>query len=301
MQRKFERRAAAVLAVLALTCPALGLAQTPAVSAPPPAESSDAVVAQMAAKLQPPPSVTAPAPVVAAPAPMPTPAPALAAAQPPVPQTATAAMPASTNSAPQTTAPPSLAPQPIAPQAQVAETAAPAATPPRQQTASAQMSALVGPGEVGADYVLGSADKIRITVFGEPSLTGEYFVSSSGKVSLPLAGEVQAAGLTLRDFHDHVVKALLDGYLKDPKVSLEVLTFRPFYILGEVSKPGQYPYTSGLTVFNAVATAGGFTYRANTRKVMIKRASEPAEHELPLTAETAIAPGDTIRIPERFF
>jgi len=163
------------------------------------------------------------------------------------------------------------------------------------------MTAPVGPGEVGADYVLGSADKIRITVFGEPSLTGEYFVSSSGKVSLPLAGDVQAAGLTLRDFHDHVVKALLDGYLKDPKVSLEVLTFRPFYILGEVTKPGQYPYTSGLTVFNAVATAGGFTYRANTRKVLIKRASEPAEHEVPLTAETTIAPGDTIRIPERFF
>jgi len=167
--------------------------------------------------------------------------------------------------------------------------------------ATASLSAPVGPGEVGADYILGSADKIRITVFGEPSLTGEYFVSSSGKVSLPLAGEVQAAGLTLRDFHDHVVKALQDGYLKDPKVSLEVLTFRPFYILGEVSKPGQYPYTSGLTVFNAVATAGGFTYRANTRKVLIKRASESAEREVPLSADTTIAPGDTIRIPERFF
>ena len=272
MQRKFERRAAAVLAVLALSCPALGLAQTP--SAPPAAESPDAVVAQMAAKLPPPTTMAAPAP---APAAAPTPA----------PQTQAAPVPA--------------APVSAAPQTQAAETTAPAASPPRQQTASAQMTAPVGPGEVGADYVLGSADKIRITVFGEPSLTGEYFVSSSGKVSLPLAGEVQAAGLTLRDFHDHVVKSLLDGYLKDPKVSLEVLTFRPFYILGEVTKPGQYPYTSGLTVFNAVATAGGFTYRANTRKVLIKRASEPAEHEVQLTAETTISPGDTIRIPERFF
>jgi polysaccharide export outer membrane protein len=176
-----------------------------------------------------------------------------------------------------------------------------ASSPPRQPMATASLSAPVGPGEVGADYILGSADKIRITVFGEPSLTGEYFVSSSGKVSLPLAGEVQAAGLTLRDFHDHVVKALQDGYLKDPKVSLEVLTFRPFYILGEVSKPGQYPYTSGLTVFNAVATAGGFTYRANTRKVLIKRASESAERVVPLSAYTTIAPGYTIRIPERLF
>ena len=284
MQRKFERRAAAVLAVLALSCPALGLAQTP--SAPPAAESQDAVVAQMAAKLPPPAATAAPTP---------------AASQSPAPQTLTAPAPAAAVATVPAPATPTPALQTQAAQTQAAETAPPAASPPRQQTASAQMTAPVGPGEVGADYVLGSADKIRITVFGEPSLTGEYFVSSSGKVSLPLAGDVQAAGLTLRDFHDHVVKALLDGYLKDPKVSLEVLTFRPFYILGEVTKPGQYPYTSGLTVFNAVATAGGFTYRANTRKVLIKRASEPAEHEVPLTAETTIAPGDTIRIPERFF
>ena len=284
MQRKFERRAAAVLAVLALSCPALGLAQTP--SAPPAAESQDAVVAQMAAKLPPPAATAAPTP---------------AASQSPAPQTLTAPAPAAAVATVPAPATPTPALQTQAAQTQAAETAPPAASPPRQQTASAQMTAPVGPGEVGADYVLGSADKIRITVFGEPSLTGEYFVSSSGKVSLPLAGDVQAAGLTLRDFHDHVVKALLDGYLKDPKVSLEVLTFRPFYILGEVTKPGQYPYTSGLTVFNAVATAGGFTYRANPRTVLIKRASEPAEHEVPLTAETTIAPGDTIRIPERFF
>jgi polysaccharide export outer membrane protein len=154
---------------------------------------------------------------------------------------------------------------------------------------------------IGADYVLGAADKIRITVYGEPTLTGEYFVSSNGAVSLPLAGEVPAAGSTLGDFRGRVVSALQNGYLKDPKVSIEVLTFRPFYILGEVTKPGQYPYTTGLTVFNAVATAGGFTYRANTRRCLIKRALEAREKEVPLNAETTISPGDTIRIPERFF
>ena len=232
------------------------------------------------------------------------------AAQLPPPVTAPSAAPVAavaTESQPTTVSAPVAAPAP-APQTAVIPPAAsapampgPSALAAARPPVSAQMTAPVGPGEVGADSVLGSADKIRITVFGEPSLTGEYFVSSSGKVSLPLAGEVQAAGLTLRDFHDHVVKSLQDGYLKDPKVSLEVLTFRPFYILGEVTKPGQYPYTSGLTVFNAVATAGGFTYRANTRKVLIKRASEPAEHEVPLSAETTISPGDTIRIPERFF
>ncbi len=276
MQRKFERRVAAMLAVLAMSCSGLGLAQTQTVASP--ANATDAVVAQMAAQL-PPPTITSPPPAASA----------------PPPSQADSAPTMQPLSPPQTPVNSSV----VGPAPQTPATVS--AAPPRAPVATASLSAPVGPDEVGADYILGSADKIRITVFGEPSLTGEYFVSSSGKVSLPLAGEVQAAGLTLRDFHDHVVQSLKDGYLKDPKVSLEVLTFRPFYILGEVSKPGQYPYTSGLTVFNAVATAGGFTYRANTRKVLIKRASESAEREVPLSADTTIAPGDTIRIPERFF
>jgi polysaccharide export outer membrane protein len=176
-----------------------------------------------------------------------------------------------------------------------------------QTVAPAPVSAPVTDAPVAAttsasvDYVLGPADKVRITVYGEPALTAEYFVSSSGTVNIPLAGDVQAAGKTLSVFRDNVVKSLQDGYLKDPKVSVEVLTFRPFYILGEVVKPGQYAYTTGLTVFNAVATAGGFTYRANTRKVLIKRANDGGEQAYPLTSQTTIAPGDTIRIPERFF
>jgi polysaccharide export outer membrane protein len=94
---------------------------------------------------------------------------------------------------------------------------------------------------------------------------------------------------------------LRPDYLKDPHVSIEVLNYRPFYILGEVMKPGEYPYTNGLTVLNAVATANGFTYRADTRKVYIKRASEPGELEYKLNAVTTVQPGDTIRIGERFF
>lgn len=151
------------------------------------------------------------------------------------------------------------------------------------------------------EYRLGSGDKIRVITFGEDSLTGEFFVSGSGKVSLPLIGEVQAQGLTIPQFQDEVETALKQGYLKDPRVSVEVLTFRPFYILGEVTKPGEYPYTNGLTVMNAVATANGFTYRANTKKVFIKRAGETEEHAYPLDSSTPVAPGDTIRIGERFF
>ncbi|MBO9709897.1 MAG: polysaccharide export protein [Caulobacter sp.] len=151
------------------------------------------------------------------------------------------------------------------------------------------------------DYQLGAGDKVRITVYGEPNLSGEFFVSSAGVISLPLVGDVKAAGLTVAAFQDAAQKALSDGYLKDPRVAAEVLTFRPFYILGEVMKPGTYPYTSGLTVLNAVATASGFTYRANKNVVFIKHNGETNEVKQELTPSTTVAPGDTIRIGERFF
>jgi polysaccharide export outer membrane protein len=151
------------------------------------------------------------------------------------------------------------------------------------------------------DYLLGSSDKVRVTVYGEPTLSGEFFVTGSGMVSLPLIGEVKAAGLSLRQFQDAVQHTLSDGYLKEPRVSAEVLTFRPFYILGEVTKPGTYPYTSGLTVMNAVATAGGYTYRAEKRQIFIKRNGASEETKMELTPSVTVAPGDTIRVGERFF
>ena len=157
------------------------------------------------------------------------------------------------------------------------------------------------PTRVVPEYRLGSGDKVRVTTFGEEALTGEFFVGGSGKVAMPLVGELDAAGLTAREFQTRVETALKDGYLRDPRVSVEVLTYRPFYILGEVTKPGEYPYTNGLTVLNAVATANGFTYRANKNKVFIKRADAAKEEEYPLTSNTQVAPGDTIRIGERFF
>jgi protein involved in polysaccharide export with SLBB domain len=151
------------------------------------------------------------------------------------------------------------------------------------------------------DYLLGAGDKVRVTVYGEESLSGEFFVTGSGLMSLPLIGEIKAGGMTVGQFQVAVQKALSDGYLKDPRVSAEVLTFRPFYILGEVEKPGTYPYTSGLTVLNAVATAGGFTYRADKKNVWIKHNGETTERKSELTPSTSVAPGDTIRLGERFF
>ncbi|SFJ40615.1 polysaccharide biosynthesis/export family protein [Caulobacter sp. UNC279MFTsu5.1] len=151
------------------------------------------------------------------------------------------------------------------------------------------------------EYRLGVADKVRVNVFGEEALTGEFLVGGGGKVSLPLIGEVQAAGLTISQFQEEISNELRKGYIKEPRVSAEVLNYRPFYILGEVNKPGEYPYTNNLTVLNAVATAEGFTYRANKRMVYIKRAEDPAEQPYPLTPLTKVAPGDTIRIGERYF
>jgi len=150
-------------------------------------------------------------------------------------------------------------------------------------------------------YHLGTSDKVRIITFNEASLTGEFVVNSNGAVSLPLIGDVHAAGLTTNELAVAIQNSLKNGYLTDPQVSVEVLNYRPFYILGEVVKPGEYPFANGLTVLNAVATANGFTYRADTHRVFIKRANETAEHEVDLTTTTPVEPGDTIRIKERLF
>lgn len=162
-------------------------------------------------------------------------------------------------------------------------------------------AAAAGTGAATRDYRLGPADKVRITVYGEETLTGEYSVTGSGSISFPLIGEIRASDRTLTQVREEIRAKLADGYLLEPRVSAEVLTFRPFYILGEVNRPGQYPYTDDLTVPKAVATAGGFTYRANQKKVFIKRGDQPAEEAHKLTAETMVAPGDIIRIGERLF
>ena len=156
-------------------------------------------------------------------------------------------------------------------------------------------------GASASEYRLGSGDKVQITTFGEPTLSGVFDVSGSGAVAVPLVGEVKAEGLTAAEFAEAVEAAFRDGFLKEPKVSVEVAAYRPFFIMGEVGKPGQYPFVNGLTVLNAVATANGFTYRADTHHVFIKRAKEAVEHRLDLTTSTAVEPGDTIRIRERYF
>jgi polysaccharide export outer membrane protein len=161
-----------------------------------------------------------------------------------------------------------------------------------------------GLSEPGAvpDYLLGPGDRVRVTVFGEQELSGEFLVSSRGAVAMPLIGEVKAGGTTLEGFTQTVQQKLVaSDMVRDPKVSTDIITYRPFYILGEVATPGQYPYAIGMTVTKAVATAGGFTYRANASTVFVTREGNTREQVLPVTAYTWIGPGDTIRVAERTF
>ena len=150
-------------------------------------------------------------------------------------------------------------------------------------------------------YTLGSGDKVRVTVFGHEDLSGEFEVDGSGNISLPLIRNVKAEGLTVRQLEQSITERLSPDYLINPSVSVEVLNYRPFYIYGEVTKPGSYPFVNGMTVVNAVAMAGGFTYRARTGSVRIVRAGDPQRKPVDADKDTPVLPGDIIEVPERYF
>jgi hypothetical protein len=144
-------------------------------------------------------------------------------------------------------------------------------------------------------------EKIRVNVYGEASLSGDYQIDPSGFVSLPLAGTVQAAGLTQAELEVGLAKKFKTEYLKNPKVTVTIIEFKPFYILGEIEKPGAYPYTSGLNILSAIAIAGGTTYRASKSTVLIQHPGETGLREYQLGSPIPILPGDIIRIPQRYF
>jgi polysaccharide export outer membrane protein len=167
---------------------------------------------------------------------------------------------------------------------------------------SVHASAQTPPSASSAEgYVLGPNDRIRLKVYGESDITGEYEIDNNGQVSIPLAGHLKAAGATTRQLEKAIASALAKGIVRDPRVNVEIAQYRPYYILGEVKKSGEYPYRNGLTVMDAVASAGGFTYRANENKVHLRRAGAGTEEILPLDAPVPVFPGDNIRIPERYF
>jgi protein involved in polysaccharide export with SLBB domain len=149
---------------------------------------------------------------------------------------------------------------------------------------------------------LQSGDQLKVIVFGEDALSGLYDVSPDGTITMPLIGSVMAAGRTTSDLARGLTRAYASGkYLQEPKISISVVSYRPFYIFGEVLTPGRYPYTSGLNVLGAVATAGGFTYRASKSSVLIRHAGDDVWQEYSVAAPILIQPGDLIRIPQRYF
>jgi protein involved in polysaccharide export with SLBB domain len=149
---------------------------------------------------------------------------------------------------------------------------------------------------------LQTGDQLKVIIFGEDALSGLYEISPAGTVSMPLIGPITAAGLTRAEVERALTRAYTSGkFIQDPKITVSVVLFRPFYVLGEVLKPGQYPYTSGLDVLTAIATAGGFTYRASKTSVLIRHPGEEVWQEYSLAAPLPVAPGDLLRIPERYF
>jgi protein involved in polysaccharide export with SLBB domain len=163
--------------------------------------------------------------------------------------------------------------------------------------------AYVEPGSSPAkvDATLRPGDRVQVTVFGEDGITGAYDVSPTGVVQLPLIGALAADGQTVRELQSTITSALRQKYLRDPKVTVAVLTVSPFYVLGEVQKPGEYPFRTGLNVWRALAIAGGQTYRASTASVFIQHAGESRTAEVDLAQDVTIRPGDLIRVPERWF
>lgn len=152
-----------------------------------------------------------------------------------------------------------------------------------------------------AAYKLGTGDKLRVTVFNEQDLSGDFDVNDQGSVALPLIGQVDAAGRTITEFQDLITQKYGATYLVNPRVNVSVLNYRPFFILGEVKNPASYPYVNGMTVINAIALAGGYTPRANKDKIVIKRANDSSGAEQSVGEDTSVLPGDVIRVPERFF
>jgi protein involved in polysaccharide export with SLBB domain len=150
-------------------------------------------------------------------------------------------------------------------------------------------------------YKFGSGDLIKVTVFNHEDLSGEYTINGAGLIALPLIGDVLAKDLTVKQVEEGIATKLKPDYLLNPRVSVQVLNYRPFYILGEVKEPKSYPYVDGMTYLNAVTIAGGFTYRAKEDHVLVIRANDAKKNEVKVTIDEKVQPGDQIHVEERFF
>jgi polysaccharide biosynthesis/export protein len=239
---------------------------------------------------------TAPAPVAAAPAPV-----RVASAEP--------MAPAMAEPMPTSTAPPArVASARPAPQAAVA--AAPAAMPATRVAAAGPMMpgtvAVPGPtayvpAVAAPEYTLDSGDRLRVVVFGQEGLTNAYLVDAAGLIDMPLIGQVGARGGTTSELANRIAAKLRNGFIREPHVAVEVVAYRPFFILGEVTAPGQYPYVPRMTAETAVAIAGGFTPRAFRRNLTVDRPVAGRIVRMSVPPSFPLRPGDTVNVQERWF
>lgn len=155
--------------------------------------------------------------------------------------------------------------------------------------------------DINQTYKLDTGDRLRINVYGQPDVSGEFEVDSGGTISYPLLGPVRAEGETIQSLAQTITEQLDANYIADPRVNVEVVNFRPFFILGEVNAPGQYPYAAGLTVRQAIALAGGYTRRASSSGIDLIRQTESGPVTYEVEEDSVLMPGDTIEVPRRFF
>ena len=188
----------------------------------------------------------------------------------------------------------------------VACSSSPPPSVPAAATGSADVVATPPDGAAAVDsvagYALGPGDRVRLTVFRHEDLSGEFDVDGEGFLAMPLVGEIRGAGMNARQLESQIEGRLKEGgYLVNPQVSVEVLNYRPFYIIGEVNNPGSYQYVNGMTVINAVALAGGFSYRADQDDIIVTRGGSEGKKLNDVRLDTPVLPGDIIEVTERFF
>jgi len=152
-----------------------------------------------------------------------------------------------------------------------------------------------------SEYVLGPGDKLRLTVYGETDLSGEFTIDGSGYARLPLIGQTRAAGYTARQLEQQIAAMLSRGYMKSPRVSVDISTYRPFYVIGAVNRPGQYPFVEHMSAMNAIALAGGFNPSAVESVIFVRHEGSNKEEQVPADQATVIHPGDVIKVHTTFF
>jgi polysaccharide export outer membrane protein len=152
-----------------------------------------------------------------------------------------------------------------------------------------------------ASYHLDAGDKLRVVVYGQEGLTNTYAIDAGGSITMPLIGSVPARGRTTAGLAGEIAARLRNGYIREPSVAVEIEAYRPFFILGEVAAPGQYPYVPNMTVESAVAIAGGFSPRAKRDVVTLTHSDAGGAMRMVVPLGTPVAPGDTVMVGERWF